>query len=75
MKAIGLTLLFCIGIFFLAKAALKPSISEVKNNTDNLNCTPPNTVEANSGHDEGCCIILDRTSVILKQNSKHKVQH
>ncbi|MBP0903466.1 hypothetical protein ACFSKN_01055 [Mariniflexile gromovii] len=71
MKAFGLTLLFCIGIYFLAKTTLKPTVKEVETNTGNLNCVPPNTLEANSGHYEGCCIILDRTSVIVNQNLKH----
>ena len=75
MKTFGLIILACIGIYFLTKATLKPSITEVSNNTGKLNCTPPNTAEANIGHNEGGCIILDRTSVILKQNSKHEAQH
>ena len=75
MKASVFIILFCIGIYFLAKATLKPSLTETRINTGNLNCAPPNSADTNLIHNESHYIILDRTSVILKQNSKHERQH
>ncbi|MDO7170788.1 hypothetical protein [Mariniflexile sp. AS56] len=74
MKVFVLAVLFCIGIYFLTKASPKPSMTEVSN-IGKQQCAPPNTGKTNSGYHEGCCIILDRTSVILKQNSRYEAQH
>ncbi|MEN3323023.1 hypothetical protein VP395_04740 [Mariniflexile soesokkakense] len=75
MKVFVLTLLFCIGIYILTKATLTPSFGEVSNTMNKLNCTPPYAVKTNSSHQESCCIILDRTSIILKQNARQEAQN
>jgi hypothetical protein len=75
MKFSVLTLLVFIGIYFLTKSTLKPSISEVSKNIGKIKCTPPNTEEKNSIRHESCCIILDRTSVIIKQSARYEAQY
>ena len=45
MKASVFIILFCIGIYFLVKATLKPSLTETRSNTGNLNCAPPNSAD------------------------------
>ena len=72
IKAFVWMLMLCTSIYFLAKATLKPRITEIRNHTSNQNCSPINTKNTNENLHNSDYIILNRTSVILQQSKRQK---